>query len=87
MRDGVVIRLRVPGQGFHDNVSFTGVFYGPAGDNSPGITVKNYFEHDVGGIGRSALHVVMKSGVEGAQVQPVNEVIKGMLERAIIREL
>jgi hypothetical protein len=40
----------------------------------------NYFEYDVGGIGGIALSVVMKSGIEGAQVRPVDEVSKGMLE-------
>jgi hypothetical protein len=80
MRDGVVIRLGIPGWGFHDDICFTGVLYGTTGDNSPGVTVKNYFEHDVGGTGGSALLIVVEGGVEGAQVQPVNEVIKGMLE-------
>jgi hypothetical protein len=80
MHDGVVVRLGLPGKGFHDDVGFTGAFYGPAGDNSPGVAVKDNFEHDVGGTGWDAFLVVMKSGVEGGQVQPANEVIKGMLE-------
>jgi hypothetical protein len=39
------------------------------------------FEHDSGGICGGALLIVVEGGVDGAQVQPVNEVIKGMLER------
>jgi hypothetical protein len=41
MRDGAVIRPGVPGKGFYDDIGFAGIFYGPAGDNSPGITM-NY---------------------------------------------
>jgi hypothetical protein len=35
-----------------------------------------------GGIGGGALLVVMAGGVEGAQVQLVDEVVQGMFERA-----
>jgi hypothetical protein len=35
MRDSVVVQLHVLGKGFHDDVGFVGVFYGPAGDNAP----------------------------------------------------
>jgi hypothetical protein len=77
-----MVWLRIPGKGFYDHIAFAGVFYGPTGDNTTGVAVKDYFKHDGGGIGRGALLVVMESGVEGAQVQLVDEVVQGVFKRA-----
>jgi putative MATE family efflux protein len=53
-----------------------------AGDDPPRITIEDYFEHDLGGIGGSALVVVREGGVEGAEVQLVDQVVHGVLEGA-----
>jgi hypothetical protein len=74
MRYGIVIRLGVPGKGFHDDIGFAGIFYGSAGDNSPGITIEDYLEHDIGGIGGSAQQVVVECRIESAQVYLIDEV-------------
>jgi hypothetical protein len=75
-----MVRFHVPGQGFYDDIRFAGVCYRPAGDNSPGVTIEDYFEHDIGRIGGSAQAVVVEGGVEGAQVKLVDEIIQGVFE-------
>jgi hypothetical protein len=76
-----VVRFGIPRKGFYDDIGFTRVFHGAAGDNTPGITIENDFKHDLRRIGGGAFVVVVKSGVAGAEVQPVDEVIQGMFER------
>jgi hypothetical protein len=48
--------------------------------SSPGIAVADYFEHAIGGIGRDSQPVVTACGIEGAQVQPVDEAVQGVFE-------
>jgi hypothetical protein len=43
-----MVGLRVLGKGFHDHIAFAGVFYGPAGDNTPRVAVKDYLSMTVG---------------------------------------
>jgi hypothetical protein len=63
-------------------MSFAGICYGPAGDNSPGITIEDYLEHNIGRIGGSAQLVVVECRVESAQVYLIDEVVHGVFEGA-----
>jgi hypothetical protein len=44
------------------DVCFAGLLDGTAGDNDPGITVEDDFEHQSGSVGGSAVTVVVEGG-------------------------
>jgi hypothetical protein len=75
-----MIRFRIPGQGFYDDIGFTGIFYGSAGYDPPGIAIEDYFEHDVRRISGSAQIIVTEGGAEGTQVKLIDEV--GFIQRS-----
>jgi hypothetical protein len=45
------------GKRFYDDISFTGIFYGAAGDNTSGVTVENNVKHDIWRIGGGAFFI------------------------------
>jgi hypothetical protein len=80
MCDSALVRLRVPDQGFYDDIGFAGIFYGATGDNPPGTATEDNFGHGIGRTGGSIPAIVMERRIEGTQIKLVDGAVQGVFK-------